>query len=109
MTDDFDVYGTWKLEQFPERLTSWQHSEHPPEDLVDQIQAWWPRLEHSAERSRARLVEEPNVFMLWAPGCLFLDEAEGLFEVQCYFATHEAGHRIECKAFHTSVRRPYDR
>ena len=111
MVDTYGTFGTWKLEEFEPRLNDWFDREHLPSSLFDQVQAWWPRLEHASERTRARpaLDEatadgggEDNAFVMFMPGCRLLDESRGMLRVLCFFQVFEEGHRVVCRAFHTA-------
>lgn len=107
MADDYAVYGTWKLENFPEAVATWQQDERPPFRLLTDVNAWWPRLEHASEWVRAELVEEgDNLYVMWASKCYLLG-SEGLSGLLCFFRLVAAGHRLVCDELHLSPgRRP---
>jgi hypothetical protein len=110
VVDAYGTFGTWKLDDFEPGLNDWFDREHPPSDLFEQVQAWWPRLEHSSERTHAHPATdeatadgggEDNVFVILVPGCSVPDESKGMLRALCIFQVFEVGHRVVCRAFHT--------
>ncbi|AGL13671.1 hypothetical protein [Actinoplanes sp. N902-109] len=96
----------WRVEGFDDALQRWSAEERPRPEIMAQVSAWAPELQHLDVRVRARLVDgESNVWVLWVPGCYLPDIEDGLQGVQCYFRVVEQEHRVVCEALHTTVDR----
>jgi hypothetical protein len=109
VTERLDPYGTWgdwDLRQFKVELARWRDITHPPPDIYELVDQWWPRLAQPAERTRAVAVSEEydpkrNLWWLWVPGAEWIDEPVGGYRVQCWFRVYEQLRppQLVCDAF----------
>lgn len=106
--DPYGIWGDWDLQQFKVEIARWRDTTHPPDDAVDRVTQWWPRLGQPADRTGAVPVSaeydhERNLWWMWVPNAAWLDDERGFHRVQCFFRVYEAARppRLVCVAFRT--------
>lgn len=106
--DSYAVWGDWDLQGLKVEFARWRDTTHPPDDTVERVTRWWPRLKQSSDRTGAVRVGiendlERNLWWMWVPHSGWLSEERGYFRVQCFFRVYESDHppRLVCVEFRT--------